>query len=121
MIKLEIPMKLPSLNEHIKACNNNRFNGANLKKNIEKDLALFINKLPKFKNPVRIHFIWVEANKKRDLDNICFAKKYILDAMVKCGKLENDNRKHVIGFTDDFMYADENKVILEIEEIENGL
>lgn len=118
MVRLEIPMKLPSLNEHIKACNNNRFKGANLKKDVEEDLALFINKLPTFENPIKIHFTWVESNKRRDLDNICFAKKYILDTMVKCGKLANDNRKHVTGFTDEFMYADKNKVILEIEEVQ---
>ena len=60
---------------------------------------------------------WV--NKKRDLDNVAFAKKFILDAMVKYKKLKDDNRKYVTGFTDKFLYSKENKVILDIEEVEN--
>lgn len=48
-----------------------------------------------------------------------FGKKFILDTMVKCGKLKNDNRKNVYAFTDEFEYGKENKVILTIEEQEN--
>ena len=43
-------------------------------------------------------------------------KKFILDAMQKCGKLKNDNRKCVTAFTDQIAYAKECRVILEIEE-----
>lgn len=115
--RLVIPLKLPSLNDYIRACRENKFAGASMKKNTENDLALFINKLPKFKNPIRINFTWIESNKKRDLDNICFAKKFILDALVKCGKMKNDNRNYVVGFTDEFDYDKENKVILDIYEV----
>lgn len=115
--KVEIPLKLPSLNDYINACRINRYAGATMKKNIENDIALFINKLPKFDKPIKINFTWVESNKKRDLDNICFAKKFILDTMVKCGKMKDDNRNYVVGFTDDFSYAKENKVILNIQEV----
>ena len=73
--------------------------------------------LPIFNKPIKINFTWVEANKKRDLDNICFGKKFILDALVKLGKLKDDNRKCVIGFTDNFEIGTEYKVILEIEEV----
>lgn len=58
-----------------------------------------------------------EENKRRDLDNVCFAKKFILDSMVKTGKLKDDNRNFVKGFRDDFEYGKSSKVILEIEEI----
>lgn len=54
---------------------------------------------------------------RRDLDNVCFAKKFILDSMVKAGKLKDDNRNFVKGFRDDFEYGKSSKVILEIEEI----
>lgn len=112
--KLEIPLKLPSLNEYIRACRNNRYDGAKMKKWVESDLAIFVNRLPFFDFPIAIHFIWIEGNKKRDLDNIAFGKKFILDAMVKCGKLKDDNRKCVTSFIDTFEYGDEFKVILEI-------
>ena len=72
--------------------------------------------MPRFDNPIKIHFHWIEGNKKRDLDNVCFAKKFILDSMVKHGKLKDDNRKYVYAFTDTFEYGKETKVILEIEE-----
>lgn len=71
----------------------------------------------RIKNPVKVNFLWIEENGKRDLDNICFAKKFILDALVRAGVIENDNRKHIVGFIDNFEYADFSKVIVELEEI----
>lgn len=117
MITIEIPMKLPSLNEYINLCRENKFKAAKFKKNIEADIGLFIGSLPTFTNPVKIHFHWVEGNKRRDYDNIAFAKKFILDTLVKRGKLKDDNRKCVIGFTDSFEYGEETKVILMIQEV----
>lgn len=115
--KVEIKMKLPSLNEYINECRKNRYAGAEMKKAIENDIMLFINKLPKFENKIKIKFTWVESNKRRDLDNICFAKKFILDALVKSGHMRDDNRNYVIGFIDEFYYDKEPKVVLEIEEV----
>lgn len=37
--------------------------------------------------------------------------------MQKCGKLENDNRNNVTGFTDSFELGKDYKVILDIEEV----
>lgn len=118
MTTIEIPMKLPSLNEYIRACRGNRYAGANMKAKVEQEISYYITSLPQYQKTIKIHFYWIEGNKKRDLDNICFAKKFILDAMVKCGKLKNDNRKYVGGFEDSFEYGSETKVILEIEEME---
>ena len=110
-------MKLPSLNEYINECRTNRYRGAKFKESIESDISWFLYKVPKFQNPVIIHFHWIEKNKKRDYDNIAFAKKFILDALVKCGKLKDDNRKYVVGFSDNFAYGDTTKVVLEFEEV----
>lgn len=117
MNKIEIPFRLPSLNQYINECRKNRYAGAGMKKKIEKDIGCYINLLPQYENPVKIHFHWVEENKRRDFDNICWAKKFILDSMVKAGKLKDDNRNYVVGFEDTFEYAKTSKVILEIEEI----
>ena len=116
----EIPMKLPSLNEYTRICRTNPYKASKFKKNLEDDIGMFIARMPRFDNPVEIHFHWVEGNKRRDLDNIAFAKKFILDALVKYGKLADDNRKCVTAFTDTFEYSDETKVILEIEGVDNG-
>ena len=117
--KIEISLKLPSLNEYINVCRANRFKAGKYKANIEREIGYYLMKMPKWNNPIKIHFTWVEGNKRRDLDNICFAKKFILDAMVKYNKLTDDNRKYVTGFIDDFEYGKETKVILEIEELAN--
>lgn len=117
-MKYIIDMKLPSLNDYIRACRTNKFLGAKMKSDLEEKIHYFLFKMPKYDKPIKIHFTWVEGNKKRDLDNICFAKKFILDSMVKYGKLENDNRNYVYAFTDSFEYGKETKVILEIEEKE---
>lgn len=53
-----------------------------------------------------------------DVENVCFAKKFILDSMVKYKKLSDDNRKIVTVFTDTFEYQKGiTKFILEIEEV----
>lgn len=117
MIKCEIKMKLPSLNEYVAVCRENKFKAAKYKNDVEKKIGMFIWKLPRFDKPVKIHFLWVEGSKRRDLDNVAFAKKFILDALVKYGKLKDDNRKCVTAFTDDFDYGKETKVILTIEEV----
>lgn len=117
-ITCEIRCKLPSLNEYINACRSNKYGGAQFKRHEEEKIGWFIGQLPTFDTPVKIHFHWVEGNKRRDLDNIAYGKKFILDAMVKMGKLKDDNRKCVCAFTDTFEYAKETKVILTIEEAE---
>lgn len=117
MNKVEIPFRLPSLNQYINECRKNRFAGAKMKKTVDRDIEYYINQLPKYSKPIKIHFTWVEENKRRDLDNVCFAKKFILDSMVKAGKLKDDNRNYVVGFEDSFKYDKESKVILEVEEI----
>lgn len=116
-MKCEIDMKLPSLNDYVKWCRSNKFMAAKKKAEIEQEIGLHLTKMPKMSKPIKIHFHWIEGTKRRDLDNIAFAKKFILDAMVKYGKLENDNRRHVTAFTDTFEYGDKTKVVLEIEEV----
>ena len=115
--RYEIDMKLPSLNDYIRVCRTNKFLASKTKAKLENDIGWFLMEMPHYKKPIKIHFIWIEGNKRRDLDNVAFAKKFILDAMVKKGKITDDNRKNVIGFTDEFQYGDKTKVILEVEEV----
>ena len=117
-VTCEIDMKLPSLNDYVRVCRSNAFQASSYKKRLENEIGYFIAKLPRFEHPIQIHFHWIEGNKRRDLDNIAFSKKFILDAMVKAGKLKDDNRRCVTAFTDDFSYGKETKVIIEIEEVE---
>lgn len=117
--KFEIKEKLPGLNEYTKACRTNRYAGAKMKQEIETIIMYYLCgfKDRPIRKPVFITFTWIEENGKRDLDNICFAKKFILDALVKVNILENDNKSHISGFKDIFEYSNESKVIVELEEL----
>jgi Holliday junction resolvase RusA-like endonuclease len=115
----DIPLKLPSLNEYIRACRSNKFQGSKMKRETEDLIGAYIKDLPQFLSPVEIEFHWVESSKRRDLDNVAFSKKFILDALVKFGKLKDDNRKCVTAFRDVFSYSTESHVILTIKEVGN--
>ena len=116
--KATIEMKLPSLNEYVNVCRTNPYKASKFKKDLERDIGYFLQKLPSFDKPVKIHFHWIEQNRRRDLDNVAAAKKFILDAMVKVGVLTNDNRKCVAAFTDTSSYDKEAKVVVEIMEVD---
>lgn len=117
MYKAEIKMKLPSFNEYMNLCRENRFKAAKYKRELQAEIGLFIRKIPAIHSPVRIYFEWYEENGRRDIDNVAFAKKFILDALVNEGKLKDDGAKYVVGFQDSFFYGSEAKVIIYIVEV----
>ena len=111
MITLIIYGTLPSLNNYTLACRSHYIVGAKMKEDAEKIISASILQQLKdvrFDGTVKLNFRWYEPNKKRDLDNICFAKKFILDALVKNGTIKADGWKGVAGFTDDFFVDKEN-------------
>lgn len=121
-MKIEIPLKLPSLNEIISANRSNKYAGANKKKQIETAIMWYLKPVKeKITEPVVIHFTWYEKTKKRDKDNVASSKKLILDALQKSGILPNDNNNYIAGFTDNFVYGDGDKVVIEIEVKQNKL
>ena len=116
--------KLPSLNDFIQANRSNFHVGNNFKQNIEMIISLYIKqairtkKLHPKENPVVIYFEWHERTKKRDADNIASAKKFILDALQKCGVLKNDSRKFVVGFCDTIVDDKKDFVVVKIIDYE---
>lgn len=116
--KFTIQGRLPSLNDYTNACRANMYKGAKFKDNVENNIILQIRQC--FKNnliidkPVVIHFTWVEENRKRDLDNIASAKKFILDALVKMKVFLNDSQKYIKGFTDQFLEPEKGKGRVEV-------
>lgn len=118
--KFEIDKRLMGLNEYTELNRENRYSGNQAKQKEQAYIMWCIKEQLgnlKLTKPVIGHFTWVEENKRRDLDNVCFAKKFILDALVQAGTIEDDNRKIVTNFTDSFEYASKSKVIVELEEI----
>ena len=90
-----------------------------MKQECQQALYYYLRKLPQFKKPIKLHFTWIEKNKRRDLDNIsAVGKKFILDTLQLCGKLKNDNLNYVVGFTDDVMFEEDYGIIIEFEEVE---
>lgn len=60
------------------------------------------------KKPVSITYKWIEPNRRRDLDNIAFAKKFINDALVQFNILKGDGWKHIKSIQDRFEVDQEN-------------
>lgn len=119
--RFEIHRRLIGLNEYTNTNRYNRYAGANAKKKEQAYIVWCIKEQLgniKVDKPVRAIFTWIEKNKRRDYDNIAFAKKIILDALVQTKTLKDDNRKIVCGFEDRFEYAKESKVIVELVEME---
>lgn len=117
MATLIIYGKLAGLNDYTKACRSNRYVGAKMKSDMEKVItAHILEQIPDihYENTVELKFRWYESNKKRDLDNICFAKKFILDSLVSNGTIKADGWKGVIGFTDEF-FVDPEAPRIEVE------
>ena len=118
---LTIQGKLPNLNDYTKACRSNKFAGAEMKKKAERIITYYIKQQLKdvsIKGTSKLAFRWYEPNKRRDLDNICFAKKYILDALVSNQVIFTDSWKGVVGFTDEFFIDKQTpRIEVDIEEV----
>lgn len=118
---ITISGRLPGLNDYIRAMNNNRHSGAEMKRSHMHDVMWQIYRqmgAKKIKHPVYIRFRWIERDKRRDRDNISsFGRKVILDALVSCGTLKDDGWDYVVGYSDRFA-VDKNKPRIEIEIIE---
>lgn len=107
--------RLSGLNEYTKACRTNRYMGAALKKKNQDQCIWYLKtQLPKKINtPIELTFRWGEPNMNRDLDNICFAKKFILDALVESGIIKDDGWRYVKGFRDEF-FVDKERPRIEV-------
>lgn len=115
-----VPGQLPGLNEYVSAERTNRYKAAAVKRQTEQRITCAIKAQARgthFHKPVVMHYRWYEPNRKRDKDNVAFAKKFVQDALVKSGVLENDGWKNIDHFTDEFFVDNQNpRVEIEIME-----
>lgn len=92
---------MPSLNDTLRYNRTNAYKGARFKKEVEEVIgwsirnALTSKNLQRVTTPVIIKMHWHEKTKRRDVDNIQSAQKFILDALVNHGILLDDSRKYV--------------------------
>jgi Holliday junction resolvase RusA-like endonuclease len=116
--KLTIPHELTDLNSYIQAERGNKFAAADIKQTMTWLCTQYAKTLKPIEKRVKIIFTWYCKNQKKDPDNISFAKKFILDGLVKAGVLENDGWKNIAGFEDYFIVdADKPRVEIEIREV----
>lgn len=116
-VKFTIPGRLDGLNEYTNANRRNRYAGASMKKKNQNYIcACIAEQIPdiKINGPVTLKISWYEPNKRRDIDNIAFAKKFILDALTTCGTIPADNWAGVRGFSD-FFAVDKERPRIEVE------
>lgn len=123
-MKFVIYGRLDSLNDYVLACRSQRYAGASMKKRNENKInqaiiqALEAKEIKRVnKYPCMLKITWYEPNKRRDVDNIVFATKFILDALVNEGVLDNDSQKHVSGLAHD-VKIDKLNPRIEVEIIE---
>ena len=120
--RLVIPGSLPGLNEYIEAERRNKYAAANMKRQAESVIITAAQKQLKdihLTKPVEMRYTWVEKNRRRDRDNVAFARKFVQDALVRCGVLRGDGWKEIAGFTDTFMVdRDRPRVEVVLEEVE---
>lgn len=116
---LIIKGRLDNLNDYTNECRANKYAGNKCKARNEEYITDFINEQlagVHFQGKTYLHFRWIEPNRNRDLDNVCFAKKFILDALVRSKVIETDGWRGVWGFTDEFdVDADDPRIEVVIE------
>ena len=118
-----IKAKLPSLNDVTAKNRTNKYVGAKFKKDIEEVIgwaikqALTMRTLHPVKNPCVIYMEWHEATKRRDVDNIQSSQKFVLDAMVENGILQNDSRRYVRQVYHEIIDDRDDFVVVKIKEI----
>lgn len=110
--------QLPGQNEFI---DSNRIHWAaanKMKKTAQENITQYMINPVEFTKPVHITIEWYEPVpigrcKRRDPDNIVFAKKFIFDAITKAGILKDDTRKEITGFTD-LIFWDQEKSEIKV-------
>ena len=114
-IKLIIPGELVDLNTYISAERRNRYAGAKIKQEMTDYITLLAKRLKtEIRTPVRLVYRWYCKDKRKDKDNVAFAKKFIQDGLVNAGVLKNDGWNDIEGFTDEF-YVDKLNPRIEVE------
>ena len=111
--------RLPSLNEYIKVLNIDRNYANAFKRDVERDLLWSIknSRMKPTDKPCITHITFHEENRRRDIDNIYSANKYILDALRKAGIIKNDSQKYITDVRDSFVHDTENFVEIVLEEV----
>lgn len=118
MQEFEIPGRLPNLTNYTTACRSNRQAGGRMKREAQERVCWAI-KAARLKpmGKVDVYFTWIEPNMRRDKDNVRFAAKFILDALVEMQIIKNDGWRNVGELSDRYMVNKDNpRVVVRLED-----
>lgn len=103
-MKLIIPGELPSLNEYIRAERSLRYAASEMKRDATQRVAWEVQAqgLGPVGGAVHVHYHWFLPNRRKDLDNVRFAAKFINDGLVMAGVLPDDSMHYIRGLSDAF-------------------
>lgn len=114
------------MNDVINANRKNKYAGANLKRKTQDKICAYIysaakdGELQPTTEPCIIKMNFVEANHKRDVDNVQSSQKFILDAMVNMQVIPDDSPKYVKQIYHEISYSNEYECKVEIMEADGG-
>lgn len=114
---------LPSLNEYQYACRSHWSSGRAFKAGVESVISVYIKKAVRdgkihaIERPCEIYIEWHEKTKRRDVDNIQSAQKFILDALQENGIIKNDSRKYVNQIHHTVIDDKSDYVVVELREV----
>ena len=109
-----IQYKFTALNEYTNVSRGNKYKSSSIKKRETEIARLHFLNSPTIKTPCRLKFTWIMTNKRMDLDNRSFSRKFILDGMVKANVIPDDSLKYVIGFQDEYEPGAQDGVRIEV-------
>lgn len=115
---IDLKFKYPSFNEYIAKERSNRYWASTVKKKCTNATTLMLKQYGKIETPIQIKFVWNAKTRGRDIDGYSFAKKCIMDAMVKSGLIPNDNINHIKRTIDEVVISKTDGVRLEITKYE---
>ena len=113
--------KLPGLNDYTRANRGNKYLANKMKQDIQKNICKYIvfgvsmkdlEKVDRY--PIGLTIKWYEPNNRRDIDNITFGTKFILDSMVCMGIIEDDSRKYIDSI-EHSVFTDKENPRIEVE------
>lgn len=122
-MKIVIPFALPGLNDYIAAERQHRQKAAKMKRELQSHVLMILRRQLRrpLKEPVTMHYLWVEKDRRRDKDNIAsFGRKVIQDALVQGHYLRNDGWNNIVRFSDDFTVDKARpRIVIDIKEADD--
>ena len=102
-MRFTLPITLPGLNDYTSACRGNAYGANAMKKRAEAAITAHLPAAePRDDYPLGVAIRWVEPSRRRDPDNVAFATKFILDAMVRAGVIDGDTHRHIASIAHTF-------------------